>query len=48
MCEGITDKCNINLLFASVEERRLHREQYCNLAYKDCMIFKMLDAKYDG
>ena len=49
MCEGITDDCTVNLLFASEEARNQHRRLFCDNQsnYINCEIYTMLEKKYE-
>lgn len=46
-CEGVTETCNLSLMFISSEEKELYRRLYCERQYKDCKVCKMLESKYD-
>lgn len=46
-CEGITDDCITKLLFTSKDKRDIHRMIFCNSRYKNCEIYRMLEAKYE-
>ncbi len=45
-CEGITDKCIINLEFKNGAERDLHRKVFCDAKYKNCEMYRAIEEKY--
>ena len=46
-CEGITEECIIKLLFTSPAKRDMHRKVFCDNRYKNCELYRMLEAKYE-
>ena len=46
-CEGITDDSIIYLQFLTIRSRNLHRRIFCESAYKNCEIYRMLEKKYE-
>ena len=36
------------VMFDAPEKRRNFMEQFCHTGYADCMIYKMLEEKYEG
>lgn len=46
-CEGLTDDSIIKLWFNSPKSKELHSEVFCQKKYKNCEIYRMLEAKYE-
>lgn len=46
-CEGITDDCFNRIVFKSEELRKSHQQIFCEKKYKNCEIYRMLEAKYE-
>ena len=46
-CEGITDDCITNIDFKSKNKKALHRSIFCDNKYKNCEVYRMLEAKYE-
>lgn len=46
-CEGLTDDSIIKLWFNSPKSKDLHAEVFCQRKYKNCEIYRMLEAKYE-
>lgn len=46
-CRGddLYDEATIHLAFSTRSNARKHKQQYCKNCYKDCHIYKMLQAK---
>jgi hypothetical protein len=44
-CDGITDRCTTNLMFATKKDRNLHRKVFCNdiKKHKYCEVYQMLE-----
>lgn len=43
VCDGITDKCSTHLMFATKEDRNLHRRVFCDRKYTNCEVYQMLE-----
>ena len=46
-CEGITDDCFNRTVFKSEELKKAHQKIFCEGKYKNCEIYRMLEAKYE-
>lgn len=46
-CEGITDNCVTKILFQTPELRSKHSKIFCEELFKNCEIYRMLEAKYE-
>lgn len=47
VCEGITQDCKTVLVFRSGKKRLQHKQIFCDKAYKNCEIYRMLMEKYE-
>lgn len=48
LCEGITKDCTVNIMFLSERKRDRHRWIFCDEKYKNCVLFKVLEKKYEN
>lgn len=46
-CEGVRDDCRNGLWFFRKEPRRQYMSEFCKKDYKECMIYRMLEQKYE-
>ena len=46
-CEGVQDNTRLRLGFTGRKQKKTYCEHYCREHWKDCMIAKMLNRKYD-
>lgn len=46
-CEGITDDSATKILFANPRLRHEYCQEFCECRFKECKIYKMLEAKYE-
>ena len=46
-CEGITDYCFNKIVFNSDGLKQEHQAMFCEKKYKNCEIYRMLEAKYE-
>lgn len=46
-CEGVQDGSRLRLGFLGRQQKRSYCEGFCRDRWKDCMIAKMLNRKYD-
>ena len=46
-CEGITDSCTTKILFNTPALRDKHSKIFCECKYKNCEVYRMLEAKYE-
>ena len=47
VCEGIMDDCVTKILFNTPELRSKHSKIFCECIYRNCEIYRMLEAKYE-
>lgn len=46
-CEGIVDEAVTKVLFSTTDLRIQHSKIFCECKYKNCEIYRMLEAKYE-
>lgn len=46
-CEGVQDRTAIHLAFADKKDLLEYKRRMCNTEYESCMIFSMLEKKYE-
>ena len=46
-CEGLTEDSIIKLWFRVQKSKELHSDVFCEGKYKNCEIYRMLEAKYE-
>lgn len=46
-CEGITDDSTLKLCFRNKIGERIQQKTFCEKAYKNCEIYRMINSKYD-
>lgn len=46
-CEGLVEDSYINQFFRRGNDRKIHKETFCDVKYENCEIFQMLKRYYD-
>lgn len=46
-CEGVTKKSRVHNVFGGSSQKQAYERDVCCMAYKRCLIYKMLMSKYE-